>query len=210
MSPNKQWHSIISFCCLRQFSVKKICQNHRIAFFNIHQRGWWYINGILQRNVISDATDSNYDMLFISHCSSGKPSLRYDWHFDGVYGSGAKKLILAGWWIYYLQWNPWKMNLCACENEKPTSFQPLQKFSSADETVHIFNCTKIPLKFALNKLSETNGISNPTHRSWHCNSFDRERETTSFENTKTANFHFKRFLSYLHLELEDCCCLMPQ
>lgn len=32
----------------------------------------------------------------------------------------------------------------------------------ADETVHIFNCTKIPLKFALNKLSETNGISNPS------------------------------------------------
>lgn len=37
-----------------------------------------------------------------------------------------------------------------------------ESLSSADETVHIFNCTKIPLKFALNKLSKTNGISNPS------------------------------------------------
>lgn len=31
-----------------------------------------------------------------------------------------------------------------------------------NSSVHIFNCTKIPLTFASNKLSETNGISNPS------------------------------------------------
>ncbi|CRK89220.1 CLUMA_CG002979, isoform A [Clunio marinus] len=48
-----------------------------------------------------------------------------------------------------------KINLISC-------YSQLQNLSSADETVHILNCTKIPLKFALNKLSETNGISNPS------------------------------------------------
>lgn len=81
-------------------------------------------------------------------------------------------------------------------------------FSSADETVHIFNCTKIPLKFALNKLS---GISNPSHdiATVLCSSAAETFSSSHSEPLKSMetnkNFHFKRFLSYFfHFRMPRC------
>lgn len=85
-----------------------------------------------------------------------------------------------------------------------------RNLSSADETVHIFNCTKIPLKFALNKLSR----NKRNFKSHLPRSLRRHDIATVFIHFffivgervwrniyETAeNFHFKRFLSYFHFE----------
>lgn len=142
-----------------------------------------------------------------------KKSTKHDMEmFTMNWFASSKSATRCKWWIYYHNPNDEDESQTANTKLQP-HFQPLQNLSSvpaADETVHIFNCTKIPLKFALNKLSETNGISNPS-QSWHCNSFfslQEQLEKYSREKAEQKNFHFKRFLSYFHFE--KCWACWPR
>lgn len=112
-------------------------------------------------NEMRHRTDG-YDMprsLFLHRFLSAIVRVRkHDWHLYGALWRKLKAFAMISWanrmWVMNLWANLTNLVGGGRTTRSPTSFSaPLQKSLSADETVHIFNCTKIPLKFALNKLS---------------------------------------------------------
>lgn len=162
---------------------------HFEAWSGIWRRGWWYLQylgwpaDLNCNDVPLKARQAHFSKKIrmtqiltyfrvILSAIVRKPSSGDDWHLRIVQQS-KQKSHQPGWWIYLQckirkdrNLRKPKINLIYSRGRLP------QVLSGADEIVHIFNCTKNPLTFALNKLKrETNGISNPSQRSWHCNSF---------------------------------------
>lgn len=209
MSPNNGTQ-LASFCsCLS--GVEKICQTTTLSDAILQQPSS-FIGG--------DDSTNNWRrhclqlwhasrVTFISHCSSNNPRRKNDWHLYGGLWREAEIFTM-------ISRTMWVMNLFAAIRPRwnltrnQPHFQPIAE-SLADETVHIFNCTKIPLKFALNKLSRNKRNIKSIFSSWNCNSFAPGRTR---RHSKRKNFHFKRFLSYFHWGIDEnakkptCCwCL---
>lgn len=168
-------------------SVKNIFQNNRTMQQYWHSTRKIMRYGNLQKLRHCCKLWQRLSLLFISHCF--KTLKKYnDWHLYGDLWWKRKYLRYVFPRATCSDEFICKMNLTC---NKSTSFLALQNLSSADETVHIFNCTKIPLKFALYKLS---GILDPslimTLQQFHRRAGNEK------------NFHFKRFLSYFHFEEE--------